>query len=236
MFNDYNGFKDFDAYINGFSFMSNDALLSFIDHHGLSFSLEQITYIRDYFRNEKKMFPTYNQIFFFNEINKIRKAQKKGYSLYSAIAEEGAEAILETSKDLLSKRRVIKKTFFGAMPIHFAAGIASEYLNQIGCAENARYFLPSNSNTSSEYYIHTDNDLPLFVYSSSNFKTEQETSQSVITHNSLVMLCPTEDLEYNDYIERVNRFISLTEISTMISDQNITIKKNSQQQTQSICR
>ena len=111
MFNDYNGFKDFDAYINGFSFMSNDALLSFIDHHGLSFSLEQITYIRDYFRNEKKMFPTYNQIFFFNEINKIRKAQKKGYSIYSAIASCSVRSgITKGNTDNLFQRRSQERT------------------------------------------------------------------------------------------------------------------------------
>lgn len=219
MFNDYNGFRDPETYVNGFSFMSNDALLSFINANELSFSLEQMTYIRDYFRNEKKMFPTYNQILFFNEINKIRKAQKKGYSIYSATSTEGADAILEASKDLISKRRVIKKTFSGAMPLPFAAGIASEYLNQIGCAENARHFLPALSNSPSEYYIHTDDDIPLFIYSSAN-QGAQGASQSVITHNSLIMLCPAEDMAYSTYIEKVNSLMALPEINAMISNQS----------------
>lgn len=219
MFNDYNGSREPDTYINGFSFMSNDALSAFINDNELSFSLEQMIYIRDYFRNEKKMFPTYNQMSFFNEINKIRKSQKKGYSIYSVTSTEGAEAILESSKDLLSKKKAIKKTFYGAMPLSFAAEIASEYLKKIDCAENSKNFLPASSDYSSEYYIHTDDDLPLFVYSNGN-QTAQGPSKSAIIHNSLVMLCPTEDIEYSDYFDRVNSFLSLPEISTMISKQS----------------
>ena len=221
MINDYKGFTEPENlnYINGFSYMSNDDLAAFLNTYELSFSLEQIIYIRDYFKNVKKMFPTYNQIFFLDEINKIRISQKKDYSIYSATSLEGATPILEASKDLLSKRGAIKKKTFGAMPVSFAAEIASEYLKHIGCSAEARLFTPAKSNSQTQYYIHTDDDIPLFVYNESS-----TVSQPTSIHNTLVMLCPTDAfIDYDAYYSNVIAFSSLPEIEAVISDKK-TVK------------
>ena len=226
MFNDPINYRDPDSYISGFPFMSNDDLSAFLTANELSFSLEQLIYIRDYFKNEKKMFPTYNQIDFFDALNKIRQSQRKGYSIYSATSVSGGEAILETSKDLLSKRGAIKRKASGAMPLSFASEIASEYLSHIGCAEKSKYFSHANSRLSSDYYIHTDDDIPLFVYSNPNEQKQEQSQtqqQQNNTHNALVMLCPIENIDYNEYIARADAFLSLPEINVMVSDQT-TVK------------
>ena len=220
MINDYSEFiapEELNNYVNGFSHMSNDDLSAFANKFALSFSIEQLTYIRDYFKNVKKMFPTYNQIFFFNEINKIRKAQKTDYSIYSATALDGAAPIMEASKDLLSKRSAIKRNVFGAMPISFASEIASEYLKKIGCSQGECVFKPAKSGLSTQYYIHTDEDIPLFTYANVNYSPQSNT-QSVDIHNTIVMLCPADECTDDaTYCSQVNDFTALTEISSIIS-------------------
>ena len=57
MFNDSNGIKDAESYINGFPLIPNNELPAFLISNNLSFTLEQIIFIRDYYRNEKKHFP-----------------------------------------------------------------------------------------------------------------------------------------------------------------------------------
>ena len=49
-----NSFMNFDSFVNGFTFMSNDELAAFLSANAYSFTLEQFIYIRDYFKNEKK--------------------------------------------------------------------------------------------------------------------------------------------------------------------------------------
>ena len=220
MFNDSNSFVNPESYINGFSFMSTDALVAFSNSNNLSLSTEELIFIRDYFRNEKKSFPTYNQIMFFDAISKIRRAQKKNYSIYSASAKEGAQDIVATSKDLLSKRNVINKKSFGAMPLNFASEIASEYLKHIGCSESSKGFTPSHKALSNEYYIHTDDDIPLFSYSASivDNSAGQASQASNTSHNTFAMIYSTEDIGYTEYSARVNGFLSLPEISGMISN------------------
>lgn len=219
MFNDPNLFTDAESYIQGFSFWSNDELNSFLLNNELSFSLEQLIFIRDYYKNVKKTFPTYNQIMLFDAINRIRKSQKKGYSIYSATADEGADDILQTSKDLLSKRKVIKRNIFGAMPISFAAEIASEYLNHIGYAERSSHFIPTDKTYGADYYIHKNDDIPLFVYSP-QIIFENTQSKLNPSHNTIVMLYPTDN-EDSDYLNKVNNFLALPEITPMISDHKI---------------
>ena len=221
MTNDYNGFTAPEGvnYINGFSYMSNDDLAALISTHGLSFSLEQMIYIRDYFRNVKKIFPTYSQLFFFDEINKIRKSQKNDYAIYSATSRDGATPILEASRDLLSKRGVINRRSFGAMPISSASEIASEYLKHVGCAQNTRLFAPAKSTSSAQYYIHSDEDAPLFTYTES-----PSTIEATSIHNTLAMLCPTDEfMGYDAYCESASAFTSLPEIYSIISEKS-TVK------------
>ena len=212
-----------EAYVNGFPFMSNDELVNFARNNQLSFSLEQLIFIRDYFKNEKKAFPTYNQIMFFDAINKVRKSQKKDYSIYSASATDGAHDIIESSKDMLTKKGAIKKKIYGAMPLSFASEIASEYLKQLGLSENSKHFLPANKAPFSEYYIHTDDDIPLFTYSNPNNSQQKNTvfqtpPNATNSHNTLVMIYPTEGMGYNEYNARTDGFLSLPEIAPMISD------------------
>ena len=76
---------------------------------------------------------------------------------------------MQTSKDLLSKSKTIKRTFSGAMTLSFASEIASEYLKHIGYAEKSNGFIPPQSINSYDYYIHTNDNTPLFVYSNKFF-------------------------------------------------------------------
>lgn len=221
MFNDYNGAsapEELSNYVNGFSLLTNDQLSAFSNINELSFTTEQLIYIREYFKNVKKIFPTYNQLFFFNELNKIRIMQKKEYSIYSATAIDGAEPIMETSRDLLAKRNTINRTIFGAMPLSFASEVASEYLRHIGYAQEARLFTPAKGSLSSQYYIHTGDDIPLFSYSPS---LPQAQSNLENAHNTLIIICPTEDMDYAQYCERIDIFTALDEISAIISSKTI---------------
>ena len=216
MINNYNpniSPEELNGFIGGFSFLSNDELSEFISIYNLSFSLEQMIYIRDYFKNVKKMFPTYNQIFFFDEINKIRKSEKKNYSIYSASGVEGTEPILRASKDLLAKRNAINRSVIGAMPISFAAEIASEYLKHIDYSQAAPLFTPANNKINSRYYIHTDNGTPLFTYGA-----QEATSRSSAAHNVTAMLCPAYDMSYSEYVSHVEEFFSTPEIAEITSE------------------
>ena len=209
---------ELDSYVNGFTFMTKDELCAFIDKHTLSFSIDQALYIQSYFKNQKKMYPTYNQIYLFDAINKARKALKSDYSIYSATsAESGAEAILEASKDLLSKSSVCKKRGFGAMPISFAASVASSYLKYIGLAEGNDAFEPTAKAPLSSYYIHTNDDIPLFAFSDANAPKQDETL-NIPHYNALVMLCPMTDISYDEYNARALEFLSAPEISSVVAE------------------
>lgn len=217
MFYENNGIIDAETYINGFPLMPNSEIPAFLMANNLSFTPQQLIFIRDHFRNEKRALPTYNQILFFDTLNRIRKAQKKEYSIYSASADEGADSIMQTSKDLLSKSKTIKRTFSGAMTLSFASEIASEYLKHIGYAEKSSGFIPPQSINSYDYYIHTNDNTPLFVYSNnSNATPEQPTSNP--THNTIVMLFPLNSTFDEEYSNHVNEFLSLQEINAIISD------------------
>ena len=222
-----NSFMNFDSFVNGFTFMSNNELAAFLSANAYSFTLEQFIYIRDYFKNEKKMFPTYNQLMLFDAINRARIIQKKGYSIYSASSNDGAEYILDTSKDMLAKRTTIRKGFNGAMPISYASEIASEYLNTIDCAEKAEDFIPASSNFTAGYYIHTDESEPIFVYADqaiyANDLAAQAQSQMGYSnmHNTLLMLVPTENIGPDEYNARVKELLSLPEVNSLISNHSV---------------
>ena len=222
-----NGFINFDSFVNGFNFFSNDELAAFLSANEYSFTLEQFIYIRDYFKNEKKMFPTYNQLMLFDAINRARIIQKKGYSIYSASANEGAEYILDTSKDMLAKRGAIKKGFSGAMPISYASKIASEYLNTIGYAEKAKDFIPASSDFTAGYYIHVNEGEPIFVYADQAIYATDTPNQNQAQmgysnmHNTILMLVPTENIGPDEYNARVNELLSLPEVDSLISNHSV---------------
>ena len=217
MFYENNGSIDAETYINGFPLMPNNEIPTFLIANNLSFTVEQLIFIRDYYRNEKKALPTYNQILFFDTLNRIRKSQKKEYCIYSANAEEGANAIMQSSKDLLSKQKVIKRTYSGAMPLSFAAEIASKYLNSIGYRNANKYFLSPKYTKQYEYYIHTADNSPLFVYSNNaSANSEQATSNSL--HNTIAMLCPIDSAHTEDYQLHINELLSLPEVNSIISN------------------
>lgn len=215
MFNESNNFVELNGYIKGFTFMTNAELWSFLSDNRLSFSINQILYIQSYFKNVKKMFPTYNQIFLFDKINRLCQAQKKGYSIHSVSATDEKMDILETSNDFLSKRNALKPNFFGAMPISYASSIASEYLRSIGVSEYNNAFIPAKANTSAEYFIHTDNNVPLFSRAEIPV---QEKAQTTSVHNTLVMLCPTREMSDAEYYANVEEFLSLSEIKVATSE------------------
>ena len=77
MFNEFTFIKDPDNCISGFCLMSTDDLFKFSEANGLSFTKDQIIYIQGYFKNVRKSVPTYNQLMFFDTLNKIRQSQKK---------------------------------------------------------------------------------------------------------------------------------------------------------------
>ena len=78
-------------YLNGFNFMSKEQLSDFSATNNLSFSTEQLLYIQSYFKNEKKMFPTLEQIKFFDELNRIRISKKDDFSVFCATAENNTD-------------------------------------------------------------------------------------------------------------------------------------------------
>ena len=218
MLNEYISERDIDAYVNGFTYMTADELSAFITTHELSLSLNELVYIQNYFKCNASCFPTYNQLDFFNELCRIRKAQKSDYAIYSASAKAGAEEIFETSKDLLSKKRsLIKKRLFGAMPASYAAQISAEYLNQAGLS-NESYFISAENLPNADYYIHGNDGVPLFAYRDPKAKTA---SASKATHGnaSFVMLCPLYDMDDAEYVDRVNAFLSLNEVKSAIAEQ-----------------
>ena len=225
MLNESNDIVDLDEYVKGFTLMSNNELLDFLNINRLSFSINQILYIQSYFKNVKRMFPTYNQILFFNEINKINQSQKKGYSVYSVSSTENADSIMETSNDLLSKKKTLRPNFLGPMPLSYASRVASEYLHHIGCDEYSMPFIPAKNDVSPRYYIHTNDSVPLFVYSSSNSPeiTHIEV-KSTTNHNTFVMICPIDDdMDNSEYRTHAEEFLSLPEIKTASSEHS-TVK------------
>ncbi|MBO7303502.1 MAG: hypothetical protein J6U68_04895, partial [Clostridia bacterium] len=216
MLNEFISEKNIDLYIQSLVFMKEDELSAFIAKHELSLSVEELIYIQNYFKSTPYCFPTYNQLDFFNELSKIRKAQKSDYAIFSASANEGAENILESSKDLLSKRSVIKKKSVGAMPISYAAQISSEYLNHLGFS-NDSYFLPAEEYPNAEYYIHTSDDIPLFSYRDPSKKANAQSAS--MRNNCFVMLCPLGDMYDFEYINRVNELLSLSEVKSVIAEE-----------------
>ena len=217
MFNESNSSINPNAFITGFNIMTAEELFKFIESNGFSFTRDQIVYIQNYFKNKRKIFPTYNQLAFFDKINGIRQSQKKGYSIYSVSASKDAEPILESSRDLIAKRDALNMKVLGAMPISFAAEIASAYFTDIGYNEGPKYFIPANSCSEQEYYIHTENNVPLFVYSDPIVKNPQQKSKEV-EHNILAMLCPQKDIEHNEYLTQVKELFSIPEIASATSD------------------
>lgn len=220
MYNDINLTNVNTEYINGFNVMPNDVLIRFAESEGLSFTPQQLFYIRDYFLNRKKALPTYSQLKFFSAVNDIRKKKKIDFPIFSASAQNGsAKEIMETSQDLLSKRSVIDKKVFGAMPISFAAEIASEYLKYLGVNEKNKYFSPIHDNVPNGYYINTDGGEPIFEYSDPDapknipMQNIQAPVGSIGANNAIVMLCPLSPMSDDEYAERVNAFLTLPEIA-----------------------
>ena len=227
MFNEFNGVGGAENYIHGFPLMPNSEIPAFLSANNLSFTVEQLIFIRDYYRNEKKAIPTYNQILFLDTINKIRKSQKKEYSVYSATADVGADATMQSSKDLLAKSKAIKRSFSGAMPLSFASEIASEYLKNIGYAEQSNYFSALQGTQAYDYYIHAGDNKPMFVYSNNEADSTSQTvganaqPSSNPLHNTIVMLFPLDGVSGEEYSSRVNELLSLPEISAIISDHTV---------------
>ena len=219
MFNDSNDLKKPETYVKGFNTMTNNDLFDFLGNNRLSFSINQMLYIQSYFKSVKRMFPTYQQIFFFDEINKIHRSRKKGYSISSVSSDGSSESIMEACKDLLEKQSFINKKIVGAMPISFASRIASEYLSYIGCAENKNIFSPSKDIDSAEYFVHSDDNAPIFSYSQAPIIEKATTSNP---HNTLVMLCPANsDMSYQEYCLRAEEFSALSEISSATSEHTV---------------
>lgn len=198
--------------------MPSSDLFKFANDNNLSFSMDELLFVQNYFRNVIKMQPTFNQLFFLDKINQLRHAQKKGYNIRSVSTAEQVSTIIETSKDFLDKNNSLRLKHHGAMPISYASAVASRYLYSIDCQENLNFFTPAKGNAS-QYYIHTDNNIPLFSYSENSYAEQPRVNY----HNVLTMLCPIQDMSYDDYVSRVNSFLSIPEISAMISDKS-TIK------------
>ena len=215
MFNEFTFIKDPDNCISGFCLMSADDLFKFSEANGLSFTKDQIIYIQGYFKNVRKSVPTYNQLMFFDTLNKIRQSQKKGYSIYSASATSDAGAILDSSQDLISKRDAIGRKVLGSMPMPFAAEIASEYLNDVGYGVRSTYFIPALQAKKLEYYIHTSNKTPLFAYSDPDLKKESAADKES-GHTVFAVLYPDDNIDYTEYQSRVNELLTLPQLDSLI--------------------
>ena len=236
MFNEINFFNQNTENINNeyvphFNVMPNDALVSFANNEGLSFTPDQLFFIRNYFLNEKKAVPTITQLKFFDALNNRRRERKNDYPIFSASAiDGGAKEILATSQDFLSKRAVINKKVHGAMPMSFAAEIASEYLKYAGKGEKNRYFAQADEKNPIGYYINGEDDKALFAYVDSNVQSIPQAAPNSVTtaignNNAIVMLCPLYPMDDAEYISRVKIFTSLPEITPIISDQNMITKE-----------
>lgn len=208
-------------YLNGFNFMSKEQLSDFCAFYGLSFSVEQLLYIQSYFKNEKKMFPTLEQIKFFDELNRIRISKKDDFSVFCATAENNTDCIVDASKDLLSKYSVSKNKIYGAMPMSTIASVASDYLTNIGYAENDGAFIPSYGKSNLSYYIiHSGDEVPVFSLNLENSqKNSRDIKQITSMGNIFIMLCPTADMPYAEYANRALAFFSKPELSSAITNQ-----------------
>lgn len=205
-------------YINGFNFMTKEQLSDFATLNDLSFSTEQLLYIQSYFKNERNMFPTVEQIKFFDELNRIRIAKKEDFSIFSATAEENTECIMEASRDLLSKYSISKNKPYGAMSMSTVASIASSYLEYIGCAENDDAFIPSHGKGDLSYYIiHSGDEIPIFSLNIGNKQNEAATTKEFSPKsNTFIMLVPSTNMTSEEYYERAYSFFSSPEISSAV--------------------
>ena len=208
-------------YLNGFNFMSKEQLSDFSATNNLSFSTEQLLYIQSYFKNEKKMFPTLEQISFFDELNRIRISKKDDFSVFCATAESNTDYIVDASKDLLSKYSISKNKIYGAMPMSTIASVASNYLETIGCAENDDAFIPSCGKGDLSYYIiHSGDEVPVFSLNLGNSQnTPKEAKPITSMGNIFIMLCPALDMTYSEYANRALAFFSIPELSSAIINQ-----------------
>ena len=227
MFNEINFTDRSNEYVNNFNVMPNEVLKQFASIEGLSFTPDQLFYIRDYFIKVKNASPTYAQLSFLNAINLIRKSKKNDLPIYSASAPDGmAREIIATSQDLLAKKNVIDKKIYGAMPISFAAEIASEYLKYAGLAEKNDYFSVTEEKSPTGYYINQGNGDALFAHLDSDANVIQpiapantpNSANALATNNAIIMLCPMQPMDNAEYSARVNALLSLPEIAMLISD------------------
>ena len=217
MFNDIDLEGLLNSKIDNFTNMNKEELLAFAESYDFSLSYELMLYIQSYFKNKVKAQPTYNQMRFFNGINKILIEQKKDFSIYSANSQSGnSNYIIETSKDLIQKHNVCQAKTFGAMPISVAANVACDYHKYIGTDTALELFTPANDSNVSSFYIHTENDIPLFtLYSDSN---NSQKSTAVSDKNAWVMLCPLPNDELFNYENFSNEFLKLDEIERLIEN------------------
>lgn len=206
--------------VKDFNSMNSNQLSELVQRNEFSFSIDQLIFIQGYFKNEKKSLPTYEQLFFFDTLNKIKISKKEDLAIFSATAEEGTDSIMQASRDLLTKRSLCKLKTYGAMPVSVAANIASEYLKYVGYGENDKAFISAFGKKNLGYYIHTDDDIPLFTFASGEQTADTEEETPLPYENAFVMLCPACDMDYSEYKERVLTFSDIPEVSSVIAEFN----------------
>ena len=213
-----------ESYATNFLSASKAELIRFSAENGFSFSEEDLIFIQSHFRDQKKALPTYNQLQFFNKIAEIRAKEKTNCAI-SAVATNSPErsVIIETAKDLLEKKKVSQKKLFGATPLSYASLTASEYLKYIDCAESASFFLPSEQSAQSDYYIHTNNGIPLFSLVNSdptqNVKSSKAEDEEPIQKSAIALLSPIFEMSDEDYLARAKDFFSLSTVKEYIKNE-----------------
>ena len=219
MFNDSDITDLLESQIQGFTAMTKDELIAFSEKYSLTLSYELMFHIQSYFKNELQRQPTHNQIKLFDRINQIRTAQKKDFLIYSATSEGGdSDYIMQTSKDLLKKHTVCQPKTFGAMPISVAARVSYDYHKYIGTNTFSDFFTPSLASNPEGYYIHTDDDIPLFNLCIDSNASEKNQTSSINDKNAWVMLCPISSDIFFDYNTFADNFTKLYEVESLISE------------------
>ena len=219
MFNDSDITDLLESKIQGFTAMTKDELIAFSEKYSLTLSSELMFHIQCYFKNEMQTQPTHNQIKLFDRINQIRTAQKKDFLIYSATSEGGdSDYIMQTSKDLLKKHTVCQPKTFGAMPISVAARVSYDYHKYIGTNTSSDFFIPSLSTKPEGYYIHTEEDIPLFNLCIDSDTSEKDQVSSANDKNAWVMLCPISSDIFFDYNTFADSFTKLYEVESLISE------------------
>ena len=205
---------DKESYVSNFLSANKEELVRFSKENGFSFSEEQLVYMQSHFRDEKKALPTYNQLCFFNKINEILISKKRNLAISSVSAKDAeASIILDTAKDLLEKKKLCQKKLFGSAPISYVARTASEYLRYVDCCENKNHFLPSSQAQRSNYYVHLNDNIPLFSLAdvSKNATTSNEDENSAIA-----LLYPIVEMTDEEYSKNASAFFG--SVKTVIAD------------------